>query len=92
MPFVPMRTQSKNKLTKQNAGNAGDQVEMSVSFASYWLIEWHDFSGPIAEESKAKPNKSWITFDTQLKITLIILNAILVDIFFHRVQLRLFIF
>ena len=47
-----MRTQSKNKLTKQNAGNAGDQVAMSVSFASDWLIEWHDFSGPIAEESK----------------------------------------
>ena len=86
MPLVPMRTQSKNELTRQNAG---DQVEIGVNFASDWLMEWHKFSGPITEQSKAKPKKSWITFDTQLKITLMILNAILVDIFFHRVQLRL---
>ena len=72
--------------------NAGDQVGIGVNFASDWLMEWHKFSGPITEQSKAKPKKSWVTFDTQLKITLMILNAILVDIFFHRVQLRLFIF
>ena len=48
--------------------NAGDQV--GFSFASDWLREWREFSGPITERSKAKSMQSRITFDTELKINL----------------------
>ena len=44
--------------------NAGDQVVIGVSFACDWLREWHEFSGPIKERSKAKPMQFPITFDT----------------------------
>ena len=47
--------------------NAGVQVIVAFSFASDWLKDWWQFSGPITERSKAKPVQSQITFDTQLK-------------------------
>ena len=58
----PMRT--KRKITKlpKARENAGDQVVISVSFASDWLRKWRKFSRPITEQSKAK---SRITFGTQ---------------------------
>ena len=47
--------------------NAGLQDMVAFFFASDWLKDWWQFSGPITERSKAKPVKSQITFDTQLK-------------------------
>ena len=51
--------------------NVSDQVTFGFSFASDWLRGWREFSRPITERRKAKPMQSRITFDTQLKITLI---------------------
>ena len=48
--------------------NAGDQVVIGLNFASDWLREWREFSGPITEQIKAKTEQSRITFDAQLKI------------------------
>ena len=53
------------------------QVAIGFSFASDWLRGWREFSRPITEHSKAKPMQSRITFDTQLKITLIIIKTAL---------------
>ena len=47
----------------------GDQVVIVLCFASDWLREWREFSGPITERSKAKPIQSGITFDTHPKTT-----------------------
>ena len=49
--------------------NTGDQVVIVLCFASDWLREWREFSGPITERSKAKPIQSGITFDTHPKTT-----------------------
>ena len=43
--------------------NAGDQVAIGLNFASDWLREWREFSGPITEQIKAKTEQSRITFD-----------------------------
>ena len=32
--------------------NAGDQVVIGLNFASDWLREWREFSGPITEQIK----------------------------------------
>ena len=40
--------------------NAGDQVVIGVRFALDWSREWREFSGPITEQSKAKPMESRI--------------------------------
>ena len=50
--------------------NAGDQDEIDLSFASDWLREWREFSGPITEQRKAKLLQSRITINIQLKIAL----------------------
>ena len=49
--------------------NTGDQVVIVICFASDWLREWREFSGPITERSKAKPIQSGITFDNDPKTT-----------------------
>ena len=41
---------------RENAGNW-------CRFASDWLREWCEFSGPVTEQGKAKPKQSRITFD-----------------------------
>ena len=48
----------KTKTTKlpKARENAGDQVVIDVSFASDWLGEWREFSGPSSEQSKTKPD------------------------------------
>ena len=46
------------------------QVAIGFGFASDWLTEWWNFSGPITERSKAKPVQSRMTFDIQLKSAL----------------------
>ena len=65
-------------LERSSAGkareNASDQVAIGFSFASDWLKKWREISRPTTELSNAKPMQSRITFDTQLKITLIWLN------------------
>ena len=47
--------------------NAGDQVVIGLNFASDWLREWREFSGPITEQIKTKKKQCRITFDAQLK-------------------------
>ena len=49
--------------------NAGYQVVVGVFFfATYRLRKRRKFSGTIREQSKAKPMRSRITFDTKLKV------------------------
>ena len=57
--------------------NASDQVAIGFSFASDWLKKWREISRPITELSNAKPMQSRITFDTQLKNTLL-LNYVII--------------
>ena len=52
--------------------NASDQVAIGFSFESDWLRGWREFSRLITERSEAKPMQSRTTFDTQLKIALIL--------------------
>ena len=49
-----MRIQSKTIKLPKAQENVGDQVVIGLSFASDWLREWCEFSGPIRERSKAK--------------------------------------
>ena len=49
--------------------NVGDQIVVGFTFASDWLIECREFSGPITEQSKVNEMQSRITLDTQLKIS-----------------------
>ena len=50
--------------------NAGYQVVIGFFFffATYRFRKRRKFSGTIREQSKAKPMRSRITFDTQLKV------------------------
>lgn len=48
--------------------NACDHVEVGVGFASDWLGEWRQFSGPITKESLAKPMQFPIIVNAQLTI------------------------
>ena len=41
---------------------------------------WREFSKPITERSEAKPMQSRITFDTQLKIALILVMLTYLDL------------
>ena len=43
--------------------NASDEGAIGFSFASDWLGDQREFSGPITERSKAKSKKFWMTFD-----------------------------
>ena len=54
----------------QGRENASDQVAIGFSFTSDWLRGWHKLFRPITECSKAKQTQSWITFNTQLQISL----------------------
>ena len=45
---------------------------IGFSIASDWFREWLELSELITERSKVKSMQSWITFDTQLKISLMI--------------------
>ena len=58
-----------NKLPKARE-NAGNQVVVGFSFATDWLTEWREFSGPITKRSKARLMQpmQWITLFTQLNI------------------------
>ena len=58
--------------------NVGDQIVVGFTFASDWLIEWREFSGPITEQSKAKLMQSRITFDAQVKTSLVSKSQVLV--------------
>ena len=58
--------------------NVGDQIVVGFTFASDWLIEWREFSGPITEQSKAKLMQSRITFDAQVKTSLVNKSQVLV--------------
>ena len=57
-------------------GHAGDQVVIGFSFASHWLREWFEFSGRIAEYSRAKSKQSRLLSTFNLKIASIIITII----------------
>ena len=71
-----IRNQSELKVSTCNRPqareNASHQVVIGFSFASDWLRGLREISKPITERSKAKPMQSRITFDTQLKIVLLL--------------------
>ena len=62
-----MRTQSKTSRIPKARENMGDQVVIGFDFASDWLREWCEFSGPIIGRTKARTKQSRISFETQLK-------------------------
>ena len=47
--------------------NWRDQGVISFIFESDWSRKWREFSEPITEQSKAKPQKFRINFDIQFK-------------------------
>ena len=53
-------------ITKTNYQKRGKTrvISIGMRFASDWLREWREFSGPITERVKAKTKESRITFDT----------------------------
>ena len=51
--------------------NASDQITIRSSFESDWFRRWRELSGPITRRGQAKSKQSSITFDTQLKNTLL---------------------
>ena len=67
---ISLRANQNSKLNQPNClkrGKTRASKSWLLFFASDWLKDWWQFSGPIAERSKAKPVQSQITFDTQLK-------------------------
>ena len=58
-------------ITKTNYQKRGKTRVTSIGmrFASDWLREWREFSGPITERGKAKTKESRITFDTQFYVS-----------------------
>ena len=64
----------KVKITKlpQSAGKRLRPSREWFQFASDWLREWREFCGPIAKRSKAKTLQSWIIFDVQFTIVLLV--------------------
>ena len=67
----PMRTEANTRNQRQARENACDQV--AIGFASDWLSRWREFFKLISYHTaqKAKPKQFRITFDTQLKTTVI---------------------
>ena len=64
------KSHQNSKLNQPNCikrGKTRASKSWLLFFASDWLKDWWQFSGPITERSKAKPVQSQITFDTQLK-------------------------
>ena len=48
------------------------RVTIGFGFTSDWLRKWREFFKPITERSNAKPKQTRITFNTQVKIALIL--------------------
>lgn len=63
-----MRTQVKMSKPSEARENACDHVEVGVGFASDWLGEWRQLSGPITKKSLAKPMQFPIIVNAQLTI------------------------
>ena len=64
-----LKVKKANRLKRGKAReNAGDQVVIDFSFASYWLRESRKLFGPITERSKAKPMQSRKNLDPLFKI------------------------
>ena len=64
------------KTTKQPKArkNTDDQVVIGFRVASDWLRKRYEFSGPITERGNAIPKQSQNSFDTLLKIALVVLR------------------
>ena len=66
-----MRTQGKTTKLSKARENAGNLVVIGFGFASDWLREGREFSGPITEWSKAKTKqfRSALTLNQELLYT-----------------------
>ena len=66
------------KTTKQPKArkNTDDQVVIGFRVASDWSRKRYEFSGPITERGNAIPKQSQNSFDTLLKIALVVLRWI----------------
>ncbi len=52
--------------------NVREQVTVGFGFTSDWLRKWREFFKPITVRSNANLKQMWITLDTQVKITLLL--------------------
>ena len=67
IPLIANELKVKTAKSPKARENAGDQVVIGFSFASDWLRDWRESSGPMTERSKTKQRLFWISFDTHFK-------------------------
>ena len=67
IPLIANELKVKTAKSPKARENAGDQVVIGFSFASDWLRDWRESSGPMTERSKTKQRLFWISFDTYFK-------------------------
>ncbi len=51
--------------------NVRERVTIGFGFSSDWLRKWREIFKPITKRSNAKPKQTQLTFNTQVKTTLI---------------------
>ena len=67
IPLIANELKVKTAKSPKTRENAGDQVVIGFSFASDWLRDWRESSGPMTERSKTKHGLFRISFDTHFK-------------------------
>ena len=67
IPLIANELKVKTAKSPKARENAGDQVVIGFSFASDWLRDWRESSGPMTEQSKTKHGLFRISFDTHFK-------------------------
>ena len=67
IPLIANELKVKTAKSPKARENADDQVVIGFSFASDWLRDWRESSGPMTERSKTKQRLFWISFDTHFK-------------------------
>ena len=63
--------------TQSNYTKRGKTCTVAFGFTSGWLRKWREFFTPITERSNAKPKQTRITFDTQVKMALMMIITLL---------------
>ena len=67
IPLIANELKVKTAKSPKTRENAGDQVVIGFSFASDWLRDWRESSGPMTERNKTKHGLFRISFDTHFK-------------------------
>ena len=57
---------------QQSAGNVRARVTIGFDFTSDWLRKWRKVFKPITKRINVKPKSTRITFDIQIKTTLLL--------------------